>query len=146
MKAYDEKDLSTKPVRRGPSEDLLRVAVTFNRPGEQIGPTKFGARMSTDTITSFRPEPAQADLAIAELARHGFILTGRGELSASMRCTKTAFEKLFKTKLERMAVPGGSAAQMSSVLFPPEGAPWDPDPAVQALLDDVYIQWPHLHG
>lgn len=145
MKAYDEKDRSTKPVRRGPSEDLLRVAVTFNRPGEQIGPTKFGARMSTDTITSFRPEPAQADLAIAELARHGFKLTGRGELSASMRCTKRAFEKLFKTKLERMAVPGGSAAQMSSVLFPPEGAPWDPDPAVQALLDDVYIQWPHIY-
>lgn len=145
MKAYDEKDLTTKPVRRGPKDELLRVAVTFNRPGEQTGPTKFGARMSTDTIPSFRPEPAEADLAIAELARRGFKLTGRGELSASMRCTKAAFEDLFRTKLERMPVPGGSAAQMSSVLFPPDGAPWDPDPALKALLDDVYIQWPHIY-
>lgn len=145
MKAYDAKDVSAKPVHGGTGDDVLRVAVTFNRPGEQFGPTKFGARMSTDTVASFAPDPAQADLAVAELARRGFVLTGRGKLSASMRCSRSAFEALFNTKLERMPAPGGSAAQFSSVLYPPAGAPWNPDPAVQALLDDIYIQWPHIY-
>ena len=34
-------------------------------------------------------------------------------------------------------MPSGSAAQMSSVLCQPVDAVWDPDPALQALLDDV---------
>ena len=145
MKAYDPDDLSTRPTRRQPPGDELRVAVTFNRPGQLGGPTKFGARMSTDTVSSFIPDPAQADLAIAELARCGFTLTGRGSLSASMRCTRAQFEAVFQTKLARMTAPGGSAAQVSSVLYPPDGAPWNPDPSLQALLDDVYIQWPHIY-
>ncbi len=145
MKAYDPDDLSTRPTRRGAPGEQLRVAVTFNRPGQPGGPTKFGARMSTDTVTAFIPDPAQADLALAELARRGFMLTGRGSLSASMRCTRSQFETLFQTKLERMNAPGGSAAQFSSVLYPPDGAPWNPDPALKTLLDDVYIQWPHIY-
>lgn len=145
MKAYDAGDMSIKPARREPGDEVLKVAVTFNRPGDQVGLTKFGARMSMETVASFMPHPAEADLAIAELARRGFTLTGRGELSASMRCSRSVFEELFKTKLARMTAPGGSAAQLSSVLYPPDGAPWDPDPAVQSLLDDVYIQWPHIY-
>lgn len=145
MKAYDAEDVSSRPTRHDAADELLRVAVTFNRRGEQVGPTKFSARISPETAASFKPDPAQADLALAELARRGFILTGRGELSASMRCTRSDFEAAFKTKLERMQAPGGSAAQMASVLYPPDGAPWNPDPALQALLDDVYIQWPHIY-
>lgn len=145
MKAYDPTDPSIRPVRRDKPSDELRVAVTFNRPGDLAGPTKFAARMSTATVASFIPDPVQSDLAIAELARHGFVLTGRGDLSASMRCSRRAFEKLFRTKLEPMAVPGGSAAQMSSVLYPPADAVWNPEPGLQALLDDVYIQWPHIY-
>ncbi|CAN7578766.1 S8 family serine peptidase [Phyllobacterium sp. LjRoot231] len=145
MKAYDPNDLNTKPARRDAVGEQLRVAITFNRPGSQSGPTKFGARMSTDTVAAFIPDPAQADLALADLARRGFKLTGRGSLSASMRCTRSEFEALFQTKLERMSAPGGSAAQFGSVLYPPDGAPWNPDPALQALLDDVYIQWPHIY-
>lgn len=145
MKAYDPKDQSIRPARSDKPSDLLRVAITFNRPGDLSGPTKFAARMSTASVAGFMPDPAQSDLALAELARRGFVLTGRGDLSASMRCTRREFEELFRTKLEPMAVPGGSAAQMTSVLYPPADAGWNPDPALQALLDDVYIQWPHIY-
>lgn len=145
MKAYDAKDSKVRAAGRDSDDQILRVAVTFKPPGEQAGPTKFGARMSAATVEKFVPDPARADLALAELARRGFTLTARGALSASMRCSKSAFETLFKTKLTRMDAPGGAAAQMGAVLFPPEDAPWDPDPAVTALLDDVYIQWPHIY-
>ncbi|MGH6805441.1 MAG: S8 family serine peptidase [Ensifer adhaerens] len=145
MKAYDAKDSDAGSTRRDSGDQILRVAVTFNPPGEQVGPTKFGARMSAETVEKFAPDPAKADLAIAELARRGFTLTARGAVTASMRCSKSAFETLFKTKLSRIVAPGGAAAQLSSVLFPADGAPWDPDPAIAALLDDVYIQWPHIY-
>ncbi|SAL64606.1 S8 family serine peptidase [Caballeronia humi] len=145
MKAYDPNDPTTKPTRRDTSGEQLRVAITFNRAGQRGGPTKFAARMSTDTVEAFKPDPAQADLALAELARRGFTLTGRGALSASMRCTRSQFETLFQTKLQRMKAPGGAAAQFSSVLYPPDNASWNPDPALEALLDDVYIQWPHIY-
>ncbi|MBP0589672.1 S8 family serine peptidase [Paraburkholderia sp. LEh10] len=144
MKAYDPHDVAARPAR-GDSHEELRVAITFNRPGQHGGPTRFGARMSTDTVASFIPDPAQADLALAELARRGFTLTGRGSLSASMRCTPAQFEALFQTRLKRMKAPCASAAQFGSVLYPPDGAPWNPDPAIQSLLDDVYIQWPHIY-
>ncbi|EEF23754.1 conserved hypothetical protein, partial [Ricinus communis] len=92
MKAYDPKDAAARPARGDAAHEELRVAVTFNRPGQDGGPTRFGARMSTETVASFIPDPAQADLALAELARRGFTLTGRGSLSASMRCTRAQFE------------------------------------------------------
>lgn len=145
MKAYDANDTSAKPVLKDAGDDILRVAVTFKRPTDQAGPTEFGARISTEAIASFIPDPAQVDLALAELSKRGFILTGRGELTASMRCTRSVFETVFNTKLERMAVPGGSVAQSTSVLYPPNGTPWNPDPAIMTLIDDVYIQWPHIY-
>lgn len=145
MKAYDPKDAAARPARGDAANEELRVAVTFNRPGQDTGPTRFGARMSTETVSSFIPDPAQADLALAELSRRGFTLTGRGSLSASMRCTRAQFEAVFQTRLKRMKAPCASAAQFSSVLYPPDGAPWDPDPAIKSLLDDVYIQWPHIY-
>lgn len=145
MRAYDPTDESASLRRVDEPSDMLRVAITFNRPGDATGPTKFNARMSTEAVASFIPDPMQSDLALAELARHGFVLTGRGELSASMRCTRSEFETLFNTELQPMRVPGGSAAQMRSVFFPPDSASWNPDPALQALLDDVYIQWPHIY-
>ncbi|MCW2240550.1 S8 family serine peptidase [Azospirillum canadense] len=145
MKAYEPNDRNVRDSRNGGEDQQLRVAVTFNRPGDQTGPTKFAARMSTDTVTAFVPDPIQADLALAELARRGFRLTGRGALTASMRCSRSDFEAMFHTKLELVSVPGGSAAQFGAVLYPPDGASWSPDPAVQSLLDDVYIQWPHIY-
>ena len=135
---------ATATAARG-GNDILRVAVTFRRRDDQDGPTRFGARMSADTVAAFIPDPAQVDLALAELARRGFVLTGRGELSASMRCTRREFEAVFGTRLERMKAPGGADAQFQSILYPPENATWSPDPLVQALLDDVYIQWPHIY-
>jgi subtilisin family serine protease len=145
MKAYDPNDSTAKPTPGDTANEELRVAVTFNRPGQHGGPTKFGARMSTDTVASFIPDPAQADLALAELTRRGFTLTGRGALSASMRCTRAQFEALFQTRLKRMQAPCASAAQFGSVLYPPDDAKWNPDPALKALVDDVYIQWPHIY-
>ena len=133
------------PRRDSDENEILRVAVTFRRRDDQDGPTRFGARMSAETVAAFIPDPTQVDLVLAELTRRGFVLTGRGELSASMRCTCRAFESVFGTRLERMRAPGGAAAQFQSILYPPDDAPWNPDPLVQAMLDDVYIQWPHIY-
>jgi hypothetical protein len=140
MKAYDPDDQTFKPARRDARDQQLRVAVTFNRPGQLGGPTIFGARMSTDSVAAFMPDPVQTDLALAELTRRGFVLTGRGSLSASMRCTRTSFEALFQTKLERMSAPGRSATQFDSVLYPPEGAAWNPAPAdyASAFASRIY--------
>ncbi len=144
MKPYDPAD-KTGAAERAASGEMLRVAVTFRRRDTGDGPTRFGARMSAETVGAFIPDPAQVDLALAELSRRGFVLSGRGELSASMRCTRREFEDVFGTRLKLMQAPGGAAAQFPSILYPPENARWNPDPLVQALLDDVYIQWPHIY-
>lgn len=143
MKPYDPAEKAG--TGRAASSEVLRVAVTFRRRDAGDGPTRFGARMSAETVGAFIPDPAQVDLALAELSRRGFVLSGRGELSASMRCTRREFEDVFGTRLKLMQAPGGAAAQFRSILYPPENARWNPDPLVQALLDDVYIQWPHIY-
>lgn len=143
MKAY-QPGVGT-PVAGGPDEDELRIAVTFPRPGDRLGPTKFAARMSAAAVDSFRPVPADVDLALAELARRGFTVTARGELSASVRGSRKDFEQVFGTRLSVTRLRTAGVAQNDAFLFPADGAPWNPEPALQSLIDDAYIQWPHLY-
>lgn len=145
MHAYDPNTQPPQPSSSATPSDNLRVAVTFKRPDGLPGPTKFAARLSTASVPDFIPDPVQADLALAELARRGFEVTGRGDLSASVRGTRRQFEAVFGTKLQAHALDPAEAAQFSSFYFPPAGAPWNPDPAIAALLDDAYIQWPHIY-
>ena len=32
-----------------------------------------------------------------------------------------------------------------AVYFPPQGSEWSPDPGITELIDDAYIQWPHIY-
>jgi hypothetical protein len=125
--------------------DELHVAVTFKRPGDYIGPTKVAARMSMATAASFRPDPLEMDRGIYELHRRGFVLTRRGRLTASMRGTREQFERVFGTTLKIFRVQQAENAKARAFYFPPPNAPWSPDTALMKMIDDAYIQWPHIY-
>ncbi|VTS00794.1 peptidase s8 : Intracellular alkaline serine proteinase OS=Burkholderia glathei GN=BG61_07640 PE=4 SV=1: Peptidase_S8 [Gemmata massiliana] len=120
--------------------DIVRVAVTFK------SLTKYAARMTTDVVDQFKPDPVDVYRAVTELERRGFTVTGRGGLTVSVRGARADFERTFGTKLvERKAVDHGAIPQARSFFAPPDEAAWSPDPAVSSLIDDAYIQWPHLY-
>lgn len=120
--------------------DLVRVAVTFKNL------TKYAAPMTADVVHQFKPDPVTVHQALTELEKRGFEVTARGELTVSIRGTRAAFEKTFGTKLvERTTNDLGAIPQARSFFAPPDAADWSPDPAVSSLIDDAYIQWPHLY-
>jgi len=132
------------PKKGSPSE-MLRIAVTFRRPKDGLGPTKAPARLSAASVMSFAPEAYDVDHALHELNRRGFKTSGRGRLTASIRGTRAQFEKTFGTKLATVHLDPAKAYQFHTFYYPPDGAPWSPDPAIMALIDDAYIQWPHIY-
>jgi subtilisin family serine protease len=146
MKAYSADEPKTQSkTEQGPSDEL-RIAVTFRpRATEFPGPTKFGARLSTASIGSFAPEPTAVDLALGELARRGFEVTARGRLTASVRGKRQEFEKVFGTRLDEVRLRSNQFRQFNSFYFPSADAPWSPEPGIQSILDDAYIQWPHVY-
>jgi hypothetical protein len=129
------------------SVDTLRIAVTFQRPSDNLRLTRYGARMSADAVSSFLPDAETVGRALDELQRHGFTVSAQGRLTASVRGTKNDFEKLFGTELSRISFTSDAVTKYSAdaVLYPREKAPWKPDPAVTDLIDDAYIQWPHIY-
>ena len=60
-----------------------------------------------------------------------------------MKCTRESFEKAFKTKLEKFELDPQENYAFHSFFFPPPGASWTP--ILEELIDDVYIQWPHMY-
>ena len=129
---------------RGPSDEL-RIAVTFRRPQDRLGPTKLATRLSAASVMSFRPDPYDVDRALHELHRRGFTPTVRGKLTASVRGTRAQFEKVFGTKLVPVKLDAKKDYQFHTFYYPPANAPWTPDPALMDLIDDAYIQWPHIY-
>jgi hypothetical protein len=109
-----------------------------------LGPTKLAARLSARSVVSLTPDPLDMDKALYELHRRGFETTVRGKMTASIRGTRRQFEKLFGTTLAPFKV-AKPQAQFQSFYYPPPGAKWSPDPAVATMIDDAYIQWPHLY-
>ena len=144
MKPYQAEPSSVREQHTTPSDEL-RIGVTFKRPQDGLGPTKLDARISARSVSSMRPDPLDVDRALYELHRRGFVTTVRGRLTASVRATRRQFEELFGTRLVEYEVERGQAAQFQAFYYPPDTAPWNPDPAVAALIDDAYIQWPHLY-
>jgi subtilisin family serine protease len=142
VKPFDPK---SPPAAAGSPSEILRVAVTFPRAGGEGGPVKFGARLSTASANEFAPDPLNVDLAIATLQRQGFSVSSRGKLAVSMRCTRAEYEKVFGTKLSVFESPSPAAAQFQKFFFPGAKADWQPEPAVSKLIDDAYIQWPHIY-
>jgi subtilisin family serine protease len=145
MKAFDSRQRTIRARQTpAPSEDL-RIAVTFRRPQDGLGPTKFNGRISARGVMSLAPDPIDMDRALLELHRRGFQTTVRGKLTASIRGSRSQFEKLFGTRLTPFRIPASQAAQFHSFYFPAPDAPWSPQPAMTQMIDDAYIQWPHLY-
>ncbi len=142
MKPFQPDSRGSSPA--GAPSDELRIAVTFRRPQDGLGPTKLAARVSARSIVSLAPDPLDMDKALFELHRRGFETTVRGRMTASIRGTRRQFEKLFGTTLTPFKV-AKPQAQFQSFYYPAAGAKWSPDPAVATMIDDAYIQWPHLY-
>ncbi len=129
---------------QAPSEEL-RIGITFRRPGGEPGPTKFAAPLSTTTVRRFLPDPLEMDQAIYELSKRGFTLTRRGHLTASMRCSRQVYEQTFATQLSTFQLDPKAQYAFHSFYFPQQGAPWKPAETLADLIDDAYIQWPHIY-
>jgi len=124
---------------------MLKIAVTFNRSNGQPGLTKFNAPLSKATVKEFTPDPLNVDLAIRELGALGFKVTTRGAMSVSVRGTRAQFEKAFGTHLSKVDLPSHQPYAYHSFFYPAQGASWKPEPALTTLIDDAYIQWPHIY-
>ncbi len=144
MYAVQNEDPKHRVSSVKPSEELS-IAVTFRRPSDGVGPTKVPARLSMAAARSFTPDPVDMDKGIYELHRRGFTLTRRGRLTASMRGTREQFERVFGTTLKTFRAPQPQIAGARAFYFPPPDAPWNPDPALMSMIDDAYIQWPHIY-
>jgi len=127
-----------------PADAMLRIAVTF-KGRARTGPTKVAARLSSASIMSFEPQPGEMELAIEALRRHGFVVSGKGRMTVSIRGTAAQFERVFGTELTTVALDKSLCYSSPCVYYPPEGAPWNPDPVLIELIDDAYIQWPHIY-
>jgi subtilisin family serine protease len=137
---------ATRTRKTTPTEEV-RVAVTFRRASDQLGLTHYGAAVTADVVESFRPDPRLRASVIDALGKHGFYVTARGEVSLSMRGRRVDFEETFGTRLATRRVARGDERRAQSIRFfaPPDKAAWNPDQSLMALIDDAYIQWPHLY-
>lgn len=132
--------------RKRESDATLQIAVTFNPKNGKFGPTKFSSRLSQDTIGDFMPDATSRLEALTQLQRLGFTITGVGKLTASVRASRSLFERVFGTKLTRMdAMPLSGSCVVDSFYYPADDAPWDPDNDIKDVIDDAYIQWPHIY-
>jgi hypothetical protein len=127
-----------------PPDAILRIAVTF-RGRSDSGPTKVPARLASSSIESFAPQPGEMETAIEALRQRGFVVTGKGKMTVSVRGTAAQFEQTFGTRLSTIALDQSLCYSAPCVYYPPEGAPWNPDPVLIQLIDDAYIQWPHIY-
>ncbi len=127
------------------ASEELRVAVTFCRKDGGPGLTKSDIYLSLENVKDFVPDEREMQKAIDELTKLEFKLTTKGHLTASMTCTRKSFEKAFGTTLAEFRLDTKENYAFYSFYIPAQGAPWKPLPILQALIDDVYIQWPHIY-
>jgi subtilisin family serine protease len=118
--------------------DELKIAVTFKGRSDG-GPTKAVGRTSPDSVCLYEPVPGEMEAAIEVLRRHGFVVTGRGRVTLSLRGTRRQFEKAFGTRLKVMR-----PKDCAPTYYPPPKAAWAPAPDISQVIDDAYIQWPHV--
>ena len=122
----------------------LTIGVTLPSPTHKVGPTKFGARMTSSLVSEFTPEAPVRESALFELQRLGFEISAEGRLSFSVRGSRSLFEKTFGTKLSEFRC-GADFAQEKAFYYPADDAPWKPHSGLAAMIDDAYIQWPHIY-
>jgi hypothetical protein len=144
MKSCEARDTTIRAGETSRPSEELRIAITFRPPGDRPGPTKLDARVSARGVMSLAPDPLDMDRALYELHARGFETTIRGRITASVRGTRRQFETLFKTRLARFVLPPEQLVQFRSFYYPPANAPWNAA-GVSDLIDDAYIQWPHIY-
>ena len=132
---------------RRKASDTLRLAITLPGAGMQEGPVRFSGAATEATLERLRPDPDAMAQTKAQLAERGFEITGTGQFSITARCTRATYEKTFGTELARRRLPFRESGrpQANAFYFPPDGASWNPDPDLMSLIDDAYIQWPHIY-
>ena len=143
MKAYGQSAPASAGGAAAGVSDELQIAVTFK--AGAVGPTKMAARLSAASVEGFAPRAGEVERAVEALKRRGFVVSGRGRMTLSVRCTGKQFEDTFGTRLSVMAMPAAEDYSRPSVLYPAADAPWMPDPELAELIDDAYIQWPHIY-
>ena len=136
----------TAKRQSGPGDEL-RIAITFPSPGDKAGPVAYGSRMSSGVIDDFIPEERSVGRALEALERLGFRITSRGQLTASARTNRRNYEKVFGTKLSEFRLQDDLAlnCQARSFFYPGPDSKWSPDPDLKSLIDEAYIQWPHIY-
>src|SRR5438552_10769194 len=116
---------STEPASsfdkaRVPVDDL-KIAVTFRAAGDGVGLTKFAGRLSTESIAQFRPDAKTVDQSIEALHRRGFVLTGRGTTSITIRGSRQLFEATFGTTLSPVTLDPKLDYSAHAFFFPAQG-------------------------
>ena len=141
----------TSPPRSG-SSSVLRVAVTFRDRSGADGPVSRHRAGKSRRTGGERPTVSEADPATikkvaARFRRAGFEVTSRGSATLSVRTNRKTFERTFGTKLEmiRLGQLDNARAQFDGFLFPAKDAPWAGNASLERLIDDAYIQWPHVY-
>src|SRR5437867_3043914 len=125
MRAVGGSGISERARKTRKPTDELRIAVTFRRPQDRLGPTRLGARLSSASVASFAPDPLDVDRALYELNRRGFNTTARGRMTASIRGPRSLFETTFGTKLARFNLDPAQNSSCHSFYFPPPNAVWN---------------------
>jgi subtilisin family serine protease len=145
MQRYGSATQSARDRKFSEPSDELRVAFSFRGANGGPGPTKYEAPVSLAAVHRFVPDPLEMDRAIYAFTRAGFRLSQRGSLTASLRCTRAQYEKVFGTKLSKVKLDKKQDYAFYSLYYPAAGAPWKPDPQLAGMIDDAYIQWPHIY-
>jgi len=145
MYAYKHAAESSRDRKFTSPSDELRIAVTFKRRDGQDGPTKFAPPLSLASVAEFQPAPMAMDQAMHHLSQLGFRPTRRGKLTASIRGTRALFERTFGTTLSPVHLDPKIDYAFPSLYYPAQGAPWTMPPELGRLIDDAYIQWPHIY-
>jgi subtilisin family serine protease len=145
MKPYQSERPAVSFDSALPPTDELKIAVTFRAASDGVGLTKFAGRISADSVAQFRPDPKRVDEAIEALHRRGFVVTARGTIGITVRGARKLFETTFGTTLSPVKLDPTVDYSTHAFFFPAQGAPWKPEPALTTLIDDAYIQWPHIY-
>lgn len=124
----------------------LSVAVTLKAKGGKPGPiecSRTGTRGDRDTLAL---DSGCVKSAVTRLKKLGFKVSQRGVASVSVRGKRKSFEKAFGTTLSRQTavVSAGARTIQRQFYAPAEDAPWAGNDDLYSVIDDAYIQWPHV--
>ena len=135
MKPYSATDGAGKPSSR------LKIAVTFPST-KGPGPVACKRRKERFEFESGAPTKQRFAKAVAALEALGFKASHQGAMTLSVLTTRRQFERAFRTKLTSHKPSGPDAA---SIYYPAQDSPWQANPDLENLIDDSYIQWPHIY-